>query len=106
MDLANNTLSGTIPSSLVHLRAFTACMPLDLEQNPFIVEYELQHGNLYLGLANDSFVVETKGQELKYTGNIIFLMSIDLSQNNLAGPIPEEISSCWIDKFELVMEPL
>ena len=68
-------------------------MPLDLEQNPFIVEYELQHGNLYLGLANDSFVVETKGQELKYTGNIIFLMSIDLSDNNFAGPIPEEIGT-------------
>ena len=106
LDLANNSLSGTIPRCLAHLRAFTTSKPLDPQQNPFIVEYDLEHGYRPMGLANDGFTVETKCHELKYTRNIIFLMSIDLSQNNLAGPIPEEISSCWIDKFELVMEPL
>jgi Leucine-rich repeat (LRR) protein len=94
LDLANNTLSGTIPRSLVLLRVLTASKALDPRQNPFTIEYGNSDSSyIPFGLANESFPVETKGQDLKYTGNIIFLMSIDLSRNNLSGPIPEEISS-------------
>ncbi|KAL6615532.1 hypothetical protein ACP70R_037802 [Stipagrostis hirtigluma subsp. patula] len=95
LDLANNTLSGTIPQSLASLIAYTTT---DISEgftfNPFEVQYDDNDGtSIGWGLSGDSLTVVTKGQELEYTKNAIYLMSIDLSENNLAGPIPEEIGS-------------
>ncbi|TVT98281.1 hypothetical protein EJB05_56412, partial [Eragrostis curvula] len=93
LDLANNTLSGTIPRSLVNFKAFTATTALDPRQNPFKLEYDEGYGYIPFGQIDDSLTVVTKGQGLKYTENTIFLLSIDLSENNLDGTIPEEIST-------------
>jgi len=40
---------------------------------------------------NDNFTVVTKGKEQLYTGEIICMVNLDLSCNNLTGEIPEEI---------------
>jgi Leucine-rich repeat (LRR) protein len=93
LDLANNKLSGTIPQSLVNLEAFTTTAYTDTTDNPFDEEYHGEYDYFTMGPSDDSLTVVTKGQELNYTKNTIFLMSIDLSNNNLAGPIPEEIGT-------------
>ncbi|KAJ1267171.1 hypothetical protein BS78_07G036500 [Paspalum vaginatum] len=91
LDLANNTLCGTIPQSLDNLKALTATKALDPMENPFLAQYVGEFGSTPFGLFDDSLTMVTKGQELKYTQNSIYLMSIDLSKNNLYGQIPEEI---------------
>ncbi|AQK78405.1 Leucine-rich repeat receptor protein kinase EMS1 [Zea mays] len=93
LDLANNNLSGTLPQSLANLKAFTTIAYTGGTGNPFDEEYDGEYGFVTMGPSDDSLTVETKGQELNYTESMIFLMSIDLSNNNLAGPIPEEIGT-------------
>ena len=39
----------------------------------------------------DNFTVVTKGQEQLYTGEIVYMVNLDLSCNNLTGEIPSEI---------------
>uniref|UniRef100_A0A0E0JKU0 non-specific serine/threonine protein kinase n=1 Tax=Oryza punctata TaxID=4537 RepID=A0A0E0JKU0_ORYPU len=41
----------------------------------------------------ENITVVTKGQERLYTGEIIYMVNLDLSSNNLTGDIPEEIIS-------------
>lgn len=41
----------------------------------------------------ENISVVTKGQERLYTGEIVYMVNIDLSSNNLTGEIPEEIIS-------------
>lgn len=93
LDLANNTFSGTIPQSLENLKALTTTKALDPRENPFEVQYVAKFGYTPMGLFDDSLTMVTKGQELQYTRNSIYLMSIDLSKNSLSGQIPEEIGS-------------
>ena len=41
----------------------------------------------------DNFTVVTKGQEQLYTGEIVYMVNLDLSCNDLTGEIPAEIST-------------
>ncbi|CAM0947866.1 unnamed protein product [Alopecurus aequalis] len=41
----------------------------------------------------ENFIVLTKGQERLYTGEIIYMVNLDLSCNSLTGEIPTEISA-------------
>ncbi|KQK08619.1 receptor-like protein EIX2 [Brachypodium distachyon] len=94
LDLSNNSFSGSIPRSLGNLTALTATVEGFHADNPFN-EYYLS-GPLTMssnGQFNDSLSVVIKGQVLDYRENTIYLMSIDLSCNSLAGEIPEELSS-------------
>lgn len=96
LDLANNTFSGVIPHSLKNLKALmtttvVGCNEIDY---PFAEAYEFESILYDDGmLNNDSFSMVIKGQVLDYTRNALLVMSIDLSCNRLAGPIPEEIGS-------------
>jgi len=93
LDLTNDTLSGTLPQSLVNLKAFTTIAYHGATGNPFDEEYDEEYDYVTMGPSDDSLIVVTKGQQLNHTENTIFLMSIDLSDNNFAGPIPEEIGT-------------
>ena len=48
---------------------------------------------------NDNFTVVTKGKEQLYTGEIICMVNLDLSCNNLTGEVPEEICTLAALKF-------
>jgi Leucine-rich repeat (LRR) protein len=77
----------------VNLEAFTTTAYVDATDNPFDEKYHGEYDYFTMGPSDDSLTVVTKGQELNYIKNTIFLMSIDLSNNNIAGPIPQEIGT-------------
>ncbi|XP_047057198.1 receptor-like protein EIX2 [Lolium rigidum] len=79
LDLSYNTLSGSVPRSIVN---FTGMM---LVRNDSIVRQYFESGANY--------TVVTKGQERFYAEEIIYMVNLDLSCNNLMGDIPEEIGS-------------
>ncbi|TVT99783.1 hypothetical protein EJB05_54824, partial [Eragrostis curvula] len=94
LDLAYNRISGSIPHSLSYLRVMTQ----DLQQtlgNPLVWSYERPaNPDIYdLQKYDDSLEVVMKGQYLNYTSNIIYMVGLDLSHNNLVGEIPYEITS-------------
>ncbi|KAI4331838.1 hypothetical protein L6164_016793 [Bauhinia variegata] len=80
LDLADNRLSGAIPKCLYNITSMA---------NP-----NLTFLPSYFGLFDDdlsSVGLVTKGQELEYGDNFLYLMSIDISSNNLSGGIPQEL---------------
>ncbi|TVU34456.1 hypothetical protein EJB05_16289, partial [Eragrostis curvula] len=94
LDLAYNRISGSIPHSLSYLRVMTQ----DLQQtlgNPLVWSYERPaNPDIYdLQKYDDSLEVVMKGQYLNYTSNIIYMVGLDLSHNNLVGEIPYQITS-------------
>ncbi|KAG2624106.1 hypothetical protein PVAP13_3KG103000 [Panicum virgatum] len=93
LDLANNSFSGVMPRSLENLKALTTTVvALDTIDNPFQELYE--YTSTASGQSNnDSLSLVIKGQVLEYGKNAIYLKSIDLSCNRLAGQIPEELGS-------------
>uniref|UniRef100_A0ACD5Z895 Uncharacterized protein n=1 Tax=Avena sativa TaxID=4498 RepID=A0ACD5Z895_AVESA len=92
LDLAYNNISGSIPRSIVNCRGMTQTIYTSHHlRYPYssiftFGENELVH---YTG----NLMVLTKGQERLYTGEIIYMVNLDLSCNNLAGEIPTEIST-------------
>ncbi|KAF7147399.1 hypothetical protein RHSIM_Rhsim03G0185600 [Rhododendron simsii] len=83
LDLANNSFSGPIPQCLKNLTAMV------MKQNsswPISYSY---YGGEFL---ENAFVV-TKGREFQYNTILALLTSMDLSDNNISGEIPEEITS-------------
>ncbi|KAF6986834.1 hypothetical protein CFC21_004547 [Triticum aestivum] len=91
LDLSNNNFSGAIPQYIENLKALSSTeTTID---NPFEEAYEGEYRSAHIGMVNVSITVVMKGQELEYGGNIVYLMSIDLSCNNLTGEIPEKLSS-------------
>ncbi|EES03229.2 hypothetical protein SORBI_3003G210500 [Sorghum bicolor] len=92
LDFAYNNFSGVIPKSIVNWKRMTLTATGD---NDHDYEDPLASGMLIDSIEmmdyNDSFTVVTKGQEQLYTGEIIYMVNLDLSCNNLTGEIPEEI---------------
>jgi len=92
LDLAYNNFSGVIPKSIVNWKRMTLTVTGDNDD-----DYEDPLGSGMVIDANemmdynDSFTVVTKGQEQLYTGEIIYMVNLDLSCNSLTGEIPEEI---------------
>ncbi|KQJ87803.1 hypothetical protein BRADI_4g13600v3 [Brachypodium distachyon] len=94
LDLAYNRISGSIPHSVANIRAM-GLEPKQARENPFHWSYE-RPGNSETQFTfkyDDSLQVVAKGQQLSYTSNIIYMVGIDLSCNNLVGEIPVEITS-------------
>ena len=88
LDLANNSLSGTIPTCLDHIQA--KAVEVDKSSNPLKFEYGYDLGN---DNYRDSLIFVPKGNELEYKENLFLVRMIDLSCNKLSGPIPTEVSS-------------
>ncbi|CAM0877333.1 unnamed protein product [Alopecurus aequalis] len=94
VDLADNMITGSIPRTLANLKAMTQEKQA-FGNNPLQWAYErpanpdTNDSPKY----DDSLVVVTKGQYLDYTRNIIYMVGLDLSCNNLVGEIPDEVIS-------------
>ncbi|CAM0948526.1 unnamed protein product [Alopecurus aequalis] len=96
LDLALNNISGMIPHSLANLTAMTS-MNLDPGRKgldgPFVQSSENFGEVMEFEWYGDSLYVAMKGRELPYSTQLLYLVSIDLSSNNLVGKIPEEVGS-------------
>ncbi|XP_064939848.1 receptor-like protein EIX2 [Musa acuminata AAA Group] len=84
LDLSSNHLSGSIPSSLGNCSAMV----------------EIQHDTTSLlnlfnvsGSYSESIVITAKGYDIQYTTILSLVTSIDLSNNNLSGEIPRELTN-------------
>lgn len=76
--VAQNQISGNIPPCFGNFKAMITVENV----NPFI-GFPLQYGEVIID--------DAKGFELKYTSTLMFMSSIDLSNNNISGEIPEEL---------------
>ncbi|CAL9042510.1 unnamed protein product [Musa banksii] len=82
LDLSSNNLSGSIPSSLGNYNAMV----------------EIRHDTTSLlhlvdgGYYGESIVITAKGHDIQYTRILSLVTSIDLSNNNLSGEIPRELT--------------
>ncbi|XP_057481193.1 receptor-like protein EIX2 [Actinidia eriantha] len=81
LNLAQNNIAGNIPSCFYNFSGMTV---VDY-QNKF--SFGVHHAD-YEG----KFLQFMKGSKLEYTKTLQYLISIDLSSNNLVGGIPEELT--------------
>ncbi|XVF40039.1 hypothetical protein PTKIN_Ptkin01aG0080300 [Pterospermum kingtungense] len=75
MDLADNSLSGIIPPCLGNLTGMVSEVQLD--------DAKRYEGNV---------MIVAKGREIEYSSTLPLVKIIDLSENNLSGNVPEEIT--------------
>ncbi|KAL6614977.1 hypothetical protein ACP70R_037247 [Stipagrostis hirtigluma subsp. patula] len=92
LDLAYNKLSGSIPKS------FNRCMGMTLTGDKAGEFKNVIHAEVSIDTDKmidytEYFMVVTKGQERQYTREIIYMVNLDLSCNNLTGEIPEEVGT-------------
>jgi Leucine-rich repeat (LRR) protein len=93
VDLAYNRIAGSIPRTLANLKAMAQVT--EALRHPLVWAYErpanpdTNDSPKY----DDSLVVVMKGQYLNYTRNIVYMVGLDLSCNNLVGEIPDELTS-------------
>ncbi|KAJ9169497.1 hypothetical protein P3X46_017684 [Hevea brasiliensis] len=83
LDLSHNNLSGIFPSCI---KNFSSMTKIDSVAQVFNVS----SGYLYFG---DDALIVMKGRMVEYEKILKFVKSIDLSDNNLSGEIPKEITS-------------
>ncbi|XP_064979762.1 receptor-like protein EIX2 [Musa acuminata AAA Group] len=83
LDLSSNNLSGSIPSSLGNCRAMVEM------QHDTTSLLHLDAGSYYV----ESIVITVKGFDIQYTTILSLVTSIDLSNNNLSGEIPRELTN-------------
>ncbi|EHA8591420.1 receptor-like protein EIX1 [Cocos nucifera] len=88
LDLANNNLSGTIPSSFGN---FTAMKVIQETQGTILNHTIVFDGSPY----EDKVQVIIKGIEIEYAILLPLVIIMDLSDNNLSGTIPEELTSLF-----------
>ena len=85
LDLANNSLSGTIPKCLNNISSMTA-RPIEGDFNVLEAYYVYE-------FYTESLILNIKGRDSEYKKILRYVRMIDLSSNNLSGPIPVEIFS-------------
>ncbi|WVZ69812.1 hypothetical protein U9M48_018541 [Paspalum notatum var. saurae] len=95
LDLAHNRISGSMPHKLSNMKAMAQDdYHKKIWDNPLSWSYARPGGSEISGEKyDDSLEVVMKGQYLDYTSNIIYMVALDLSHNNLVGEIPNEITS-------------
>lgn len=93
LNLSNNLLSGTLPSSLSNLSSLQILL---LNGNQFSGTIPPSIGELNQLLKLDLSRNSLSGEIPPEIGNCIHLTYLDLSRNNLSGPIPPEISNAHI----------
>ncbi|XP_034696037.1 receptor-like protein EIX1 [Vitis riparia] len=84
LDIAQNNLMGKIPSTLVELKAMA-------QEQLNIYRLNMNVSSLY----EEQLVVIAKGQILEYTTTLSLVVAIDLSDNNLSGEFPQEITRLY-----------
>ena len=85
LDLANNSLSGSIPSCFKNIDAMVMPDP----NHDFY--FDSLENSFNCGSYLENLMLVPKGHELQYDDNLKFVRIIDLSSNNLSGSIPVEI---------------
>lgn len=96
LDLAKNNISGIIPQSLATLKGMSSENqdPRQTGLNgPFVQTSERFGEVMEFEWYDDSLFVAIKGRELPYSSQLKYMVSIDLSSNNLVGNLPEEVGS-------------
>ncbi|XP_037455346.1 receptor-like protein EIX1 [Triticum dicoccoides] len=92
LDLAYNNISGSIPRSIGNCTGMTQTRG-NSDNLRYAFNYISGIDDNLLVVYTENFTVLMKGQERLYTGEIIYMVNLDLSCNNLTGEIPEEIST-------------
>ncbi|WOH15622.1 hypothetical protein DCAR_0935165 [Daucus carota subsp. sativus] len=81
LDLSNNHMFGNIPALLCNLTSLKTMLVSDNKFSGALPPYE------------DIIIDDPKGYELTYSSTLDFLYSIDLSNNNISGEIPKELTN-------------
>ncbi|XP_068639538.1 receptor-like protein EIX1 [Aristolochia californica] len=89
LDLAHNNLTGLIPPSLCKMFANGN------RDEEIMLEIIILRDNIPvdIGYYMDNLFVVRKGQMQEYTSTLSLVTSLDLSNNNLEGKIPEELTN-------------
>ncbi|WVY95886.1 hypothetical protein V8G54_028037 [Vigna mungo] len=82
LDLSKNNLMGPIPRCIGNLTGMAPKKNISVNQRSRSVEWYEQEVRVFM-----------KGRELEYTRNLKLVVTLDLSNNNLIGSIPEGITS-------------
>ena len=88
LDVADNTISGHIPSCLHNI---TALVFNNASYNKLTFFFPIDGFSYYI--FEDSLELVTKGQTIDYGMNLHFVSLIDMSSNNLSGIIPPQMFS-------------
>ncbi|VAI53459.1 unnamed protein product [Triticum turgidum subsp. durum] len=91
LDLGYKNISGSIPRSIINCTGMTQTRENDDLRDAF-TSGVYSAGNELVDYT-ENLTVLTKGQERLYTGEIIYMVNLDLSCNSLMGEITEEISA-------------
>ncbi|XP_010908121.2 receptor-like protein EIX1 [Elaeis guineensis] len=89
LDLANNNLSGNIPSTFGN---FTA---MKILRNTHGTILDFRNGTMFGISYEDKIQVTIKGQYIEYAILLPLVIAMDLSNNNLSGTIPKELTSLF-----------
>ncbi|XP_047043471.1 receptor-like protein EIX2 [Lolium rigidum] len=92
LDLAYNNITGSIPRSIGNYKRMIQRRDGDDELEDAF-NYGAAVGDNALDDYSENFTIITKGQERLYTGEVIYMVNLDLSCNILTGEIPEEIAT-------------
>ncbi|KAI9080508.1 hypothetical protein K1719_037474 [Acacia pycnantha] len=95
LDLANNNLSGSIPHCIGNLTGMTKDSAHMWKFENQATDNDSAKISLYLENAwsNEDVKQVMKGREFDITGILLFVVNLDLSNNNLVGSIPPELFS-------------
>ncbi|KAI5678929.1 hypothetical protein M9H77_09879 [Catharanthus roseus] len=89
MDIAENNISGKIPNCFNNFSIMTGKMFVsDLDE---VEEVDWFTNYRFIGYQESAYVA-TKGNKYKYDKNLAFFTSIDMSNNNFWGDIPEKLT--------------
>ncbi|KAK4407434.1 hypothetical protein Sango_0324400 [Sesamum angolense] len=86
LDLADNEFSGGIPTCIDNLTAMSSESKLTNFSGETYYSY-------FMGVFMESALLATKGSEFQYDTILSLFSSIDLSNNQLSGQVPEELTS-------------
>ena len=89
LDLAYNNISGSIPRSICNFTGMTQTRG----NSDNLLSFETAHADGLVFVYFENFTILTKGQERLYTGEIIYMVNLDLSCNSITGEIPAEIGA-------------
>ncbi|CAI0546281.1 unnamed protein product [Linum tenue] len=90
LDLSGNKFSGTVPKCLPNLTAMVEGRSGEVFEQLLLVA--MKGRKFRMAYFKEETKVVTKGRAYDYNRNLALLNVIDFSENNLSGPIPEEMT--------------